>query len=325
MPPYKHLDQDERDRLAVLRSRGVTLEKIGQELGRSASTLSRELERNRPRRGRQDYLPHKAQMRAEDRHRDSHKRMRLKSRVLQFEVEKYLMMGWSPELISGQFRIHRQELPRVSTEAIYQWIYAEAIHLIGTLVRSHRCRRLRKNRGKGKKVIIPHRVSIVERPAAVQDRKEPGHWESDLMIGRGQSPLQDNVERVSRLSKIVKLPNKSAPQSRKALERSLGPLPPSLRRSVTYDNGTENIEHHLLNREIGTRSFFCNPYHSWEKGSVENRNGVIRRFFPKGTNFDTITDEEIQRVEDKINNRPMKCLNFKTPAQVFTSLVALAC
>ena len=324
MTLYQHLNQDERDRLAVLRSRGVTLEKIGQELGRSASTLSRELNRNRPARGRQDYLPHKAHMRAEDRHRDSHKRMRLKSRVLQFEVEKHLQMGWSPELISGQFRTQRPELPRASTEAIYQWIYAEAVHLIGTLVRSHRCRRLRKNRGKGKKVLIPQRISIAERPAAIADRQEPGHWESDLMIGRGKSPLQDNVERVSRLSKIVRLPDKTAHQSRQALERSLGPFPPSLRKSVTYDNGSENTEHHLLNQKIGTCSFFCNPYSSWEKGSVENRNGVIRRFFPKGTNFDTITDEEIQRVEDKINNRPMKCLNFKTPAEVFASLVALA-
>jgi IS30 family transposase len=263
-------------------------------------------------------------MRAEERRRGSHKRMRLKSRVLRFEVEKHLMMGWSPELISGQFRTHRKELPLVSTEAIYQWIYAEATHLIGTLVRSHRCRRLRKNRGKGKKVLIPHRVSIADRPATVQDRKEPGHWESDLMIGRGKSALQNNTERVSRLIKITRVADKTAAQAHKAVARTLTPLPASLRKSVTYDNGTENVEHHILNQEIGTQSFFCNPYHSWEKGSVENKNGVIRRYFPKGTNFDTITDEEIQRVEDKINNRPMKCLNFKTPAEVFASFVALA-
>ena len=321
---YKHLTPEERDRLAVLKSRGLPLREIAEQLGRAASSLCRELKRNRPERGRQDYLPHKAQGRAEDRQRTGHKRMRLKSRVLRFEVEKHLQMDWTPELISGQFKKYRMELPRISPEAIYQWIYAEAPHLIGTLPRSHPRRRMRRFARKGKKVIIPQRISITERPACVQERKEPGHWESDLMIGRGKCALQNNTERVSRFIKIAKVADKTAAQARSAIARALKPLPAHLRRSVTYDNGTENAEHHLLNQEIGSRSFFCEPYHSWEKGTVENKNGVIRRFFPKKTNFDIIADDDIRRVEDHINNRPMKCLNFKTPAQVFTSLVALA-
>jgi IS30 family transposase len=249
--------------------------------------------------------------------------MRLKSRLLRFEVEHHLGLGWTPELISGRFRKYRPELPRISPEAIYQWIYREAPHWIGTLPRSHVKRRKRQFPRKGKKVIIPRRTSITERPACVQQRQEPGHWESDLLIGRGRSALQNNTERVSRFAKIAKVADQTAAKARQAIAQALKPLPAHLRRSLTYDNGTENAEHHLLNREIGTRSFFCEPYHSWEKGTVENKNGVIRRFFPKKTNFDMIPDDEIRRVEDTINNRPMKCLDFKTPAEVFASLVAL--
>ena len=325
MKTYTHLTQTERDHIAVFRNRGLTWRTIGQKLGRDHSALVREWGRNRPRRGPREYLPHKAHQRAEARRRNSHKRMRLKSRVLRFEVEQHLLKGWSPELISGRFKRERSELPSVSAEAIYQWIYEEAPHLIGCLVRSHPRRRLRSHRRKGKKVIIPNRVSIKQRPPHVQDRQEPGHWESDLMIGRGgKTALQTTVERVSRYTRIVKVANKSARNNREGLVGVLKPLPPALRRSITYDNGTENAEHQLVNQEIGTSSFFCEPYHSWEKGTVENRNGVIRRPFPKKTNFDTISDEDIQKVENSINNRPMKCLNFKTPLEVFTSFGALA-
>jgi IS30 family transposase len=324
MKTYTHLTQDERDRIAVLRNRGQTWRDIGLVLGRDHSALIREWNRNRPRRGPREYLPHKAQQRAEFRRENSHKRPRLKSRVLRFEVERHLLLKWSPELIAGRFKRFRPDLPCISAEAIYQWIYTEAPHLIGTLLRSHPRRRRRSHRPKGKKVIIPHRVSIRERPPQAQERREPGHWESDLMIGRGgRSALQTSVERVSRYTKITKVANKTARCCRQALDASLRPLPPHLRRSVTYDNGTENAEHHLLNQELGTHSYFCEPYHSWEKGSVENRNGVIRRPFPKRTNFDTISPSEIQKVEDEINTRPMKCLDYKTPAEVLTSFGAI--
>ncbi len=250
--------------------------------------------------------------------------MRLKSRVLRFEVEQHLLKGWSPEIIAGRFKRQRPELPTISTEAIYQWVYSEAPHLIDCLIRSHPRRRRKRPRQKGKKVIIQQRVSIRERPPQIQSRIEPGHWESDLIIGRGgRAVLQTSVERVSRYTTITKVADKTARRCREALGASLRPLPPHLRRSVTYDNGTENAEHFLLNQEIGTRSFFCDPYHSWEKGSVENRNGVIRRPFPKRTNFDNISEKKVQSVEQSINARPMKCLDYKTPAEVFSSLGAI--
>jgi len=320
---YTHLTKDERDQLAVLTSRGLNLRDIGARLGRSPSTLCRELARHRPSRGCQDYLPHKAQAKAEQQHRESHKRMRLKSRVLRYEVEQHLLKGWTPELIAGQFKEFRLELPVISDEAIYQWIYAEAPHLIDCLPRYHKQRYPRQRGRKFRKTKIPHRVPIQERPAAANTRQEPGHWESDLIVGRGRSGLQNTVERTSRCVRLRRVADKSAFASRQALQSVLAPLPRHLRRSITYDNGSENAEHVLLNEAVHTRSYFCQPYHSWEKGTVENRNGLVRRFFPKRSNFDTIQDHAIQQAEDWINNRPMKCLGFKTPNQVFTSLVAL--
>lgn len=320
---YTHLNEDERDQIAVLMSRGLTLRDVGKQLGRSPGTLCRELARNRPGRGLQDYLPHKAQKRAEKNHRESHKRMRLKTRVLRHEVEQHLMKGWTPELIAGHFRKYRLELPPISTEAIYQWIYAEAAHLIGYLPRSHK-RRYPKQKGRNvRKTKIPQRVPLQERPTAANTRQEPGHWETDLIVGKGRAALQTTVERTSRCVRLRRVDDKSARASRQALVSVLAPLPQDLRRSVTYDNGSENTEHILVNEALRTRSYFCAPYHSWEKGAVENRNGIVRRFFPKRSNFDTISPDSIQRVEDWINSRPMKCLGFKTPHQVFASLVAL--
>lgn len=320
---YKHLRKEERDQLAVLQSRGLNLREIGVRLGRSASTLSRELARNRPRNGRQDYLPHRAQERAEERHREGHKRMRLKSHVLRYEVEQHLQLGWTPELIAGTFRAFRLELPRISTEAIYQWIYAAAPHLIDCLPRSHKQRYPKTKGRKVRKSKILHRVPIQERSALANTRREPGHWESDLIVGRGRTALQNNVERTSRSVRLRHVPDKKAASCRRALQSVLERLPPHLRRSITYDNGSENAEHFLLNEAIQTRSYFCVPYHSWEKGTVENRNGLVRRFFPKRSDFDTIQPHALQQAEDWINNRPMKCLGFKTPNQVFASLVAL--
>lgn len=320
---YKHLTSNERDQLAVLISRGLCLREIGERLGRSASTLSRELSRNRPRGGRQDYLPHKAQARAVAKHSEGHKRMRLKSRVLRYEVEQHLIKGWTPELISGHFRTFRPELPPVNTESIYQWIYAEAPHLIGYLPRSHKERFPRRKGRKTRRTTIPDRVPLDLRSPEANTRKEPGHWESDLMIGRGRAALQNAVERTSRLVRLRRVANKSAKESRQALAQHLAPLPIHLRQSITYDNGTENAEHQLLNQALKTKSFFCAPYHSWEKGTVENRNGVVRRFFHKGCDFDNIPEQQIHNVENWINNRPMKCLGFKSPRQVFDALVAL--
>jgi transposase, IS30 family len=316
MKSYMHLKTHERDRIAIWRSRGLSLREIAKKVGRHYSTLCRELNRNC---GRKGYWPHRAHERALWRRQNTHKRIRLKSRVLRFEVEQMLTKGWSPELIAGRLRRKRSELPSITHEAIYQWIYAERPDLVHYLTRAHP-KRKRRWRLSSRKTRIPDRVSIRQRPERINQRKEPGHWETDLVVGSGKSALQVSVERVSRCTRMRKIPNKSAPESRLALEAIFKPLPPALRRSITYDNGPENTEHQILNQTLGTRSWFCEPYHSWEKAQVENTNGLIRRHIPKRANFDELPESEIQKVEVWLNERPRKVLQFQTPSEVFNAL-----
>jgi len=318
---YKHLTKEERDKLAVLRSRGWKLREISDKLGRNIGTLSRELKRNN---SHGAYLPHKAQERAEKREVEAHKAKRLKTYALQYDIERMVMNGWSPEIVAGKLKRNNGEKAVISHEAIYQWIYVSAPHLIGCLPRAHRSR-YPKHYRRGKGLKIPERVSIAERPKAVETREEPGHWEADLMVSRASKPaLQVCAERSSRLTRIKKVGDQTSAQSRAALSNILKGYPKRMRQSITYDNGSENVEHGELNREIGTRSYFCEPYHSWEKGTVENTNGLIRRFLPKKTDFAKISEERIAEIEIWLNNRPRKCLGFKTPAEVFNGFVALA-
>jgi IS30 family transposase len=313
MKTYRHLSLQERERIAVWRGCGLSLREMASKLGRQPSSLCREINRNRAGNG---YWPTPAHQSAQDRERNSHKRMRLKSQLLRAAVEEMLPKGWSPELIAGRLSREHPEWSRISHEAIYQWIYAERPDLIGYLLRAHP-KRKKRWKTSARKMRIPERVSILQRPTSISRREEPGHWETDLVVGSGRSALQVLVERASRYSKVDKIPNKTAFESRHALQRLLRPLPARLRRSITYDNGPENIEHHLLNRDLSMRSWFCEPYHSWEKGQVENTNGLIRRFVPKRSNLDELSDDQIQKIETWLNDRPRKVLKFKTPNEVF--------
>jgi IS30 family transposase len=152
------------------------------------------------------------------------------------------------------------------------------------------------------------------------ERRRIGHWETDTAVSR-QSPqaLQITVERKTRYARLARLPKKGAREMSIALTRRLSRYPEGLRRSITYDNGSENTEHRRTNQVLGTRSYFCEPFHSWERGTVENTIGLVRRFFPKRTDFATISKNQIQSVERWLNHRPRKCLGFKTPAEVFNA------
>jgi IS30 family transposase len=168
-------------------------------------------------------------------------------------------------------------------------------------------------------------VSIRERPTPANARQEPGHWESDLVVGKGRAALQVSVERKTRYTRLAKTRDKSAQAAHDALRQALHPVPPALRRTITYDNGSENTLHVEVNADLGTRSFFCDPYASWQKGTVENTNGLIRRFLPKGTDLDMIPEAHLAALEQWLNHRPRKCLNFQTPAEAYHALsVALA-
>jgi len=314
---YKHLSAEERDHLAVLKSQDKSLRDIARILKRSPSTLSRELKRNAAPVYTGYYLPHKAQQRADKRNRESHQRQRLKMDVIRKFVEKHIQLGWSPEIIAGRLSLKYPGLS-ISHEAIYQWIYKEALHLISDLVRAHRKRKHRGYSRKHKKSHIPARISIRERPKTVLKRLQIGHWETDTISCRkSYQAAQVSVERKTRYAKLAKLKTKSARAMSIALTRRLSHYPMPVRRSITYDNGPENAEHIRTNKILGTCSYFCEPFHSYERGTVENTIGLVRRHLPKKTNLAKISQDHLNKIESWLNSRPRKCLGFKTPAEVF--------
>ena len=313
---YKHLSKEERDRLAILKGRGHSIRAIAAQLGRSPSTVSRELHRNADHSTSDAYLPHQAQAKADLRWKQSHRRPRLKSSFLRHYVRVNLKRGWSPEQIAGRLR-HEDHAVTVSHEAIYQWIYLEARELIPRLAKAHR-KRLPRRYHRKSRFRIPDRVFIGDRPEHVHTREQPGHWEVDTAYSpHGAAALAVAVERKTRYLRIKNIPRKTAVAFREALVDSLGSYPGHMRMTITYDNGAENTCHGWIDRALGTASYFCEPYHSWEKGSVENSIGLIRRYFPKGTNFSNVSKKQVISVEKRLNNRPRKCLNYQTPAEAF--------
>lgn len=325
---YKQLSCEERDKIAYLRAKGKNITDIARSIERNKGTISRELRRNKSP-VYDVYLANKAHQRAIKRKHLSVQHERIRNPLIRRYVMKKLKAKWSPELIAGRLTAEYPGL-HVSHEAIYQFIYDKEIrkehNLVKYLTRAYKKRRLRTHSHRHKKLHIPHRISIKERPPEVNERKQVGHWEADTIISRKSKPaLGIMLERTSRRIHLAKLPTKASRPFRGAINRRLGRYPKKLRLSITYDNGCENVDHEYTNKVLGTRSYFCEPFHSWEKGSLENAAGIVRRFFPKKTNFALVTKEQVKRVENIINNRPRKCLNYQTPNEVLGSSVALHC
>lgn len=309
MNPYAHLNKEERKILAVLQERGDSLRSIARTLKRSPATVSRELKRNLTQR---HYHPLRAEFLSRLRHEQCHRKERLKNPALRAQVEADIRKRWSPEIIAG--RLAREKGFRViSHEAIYQWIYRDAPHLIRCLPRHHFKRYFRSSRRVNYQ--IPGRRFLSERPFEAQSRQQPGHWEVDLMVGKGTSALKVLVERKTRFTRLSKVCNKTPHASFLTLSRILASIPSPLRISLTYDNGTENALHRELNSRFQTQSFFCRPFSWWEKPTVENTIGLIRWFLPKRSNLDIIPDQKILEIETWLNSRPRKCLKFLTPSE----------
>lgn len=321
---YKQLNAGERDIIAAMKAEGKSLREISKEIGRDPATISRELKRNSPPCYKGYYLSHKAHERAKIRRHETHRRQRLKDDAIRKYVAEMLKAGLSPELAAGRLRRLMPELT-ISHEAIYQWIYSDARELIPCLLRSHRRRKRRGYSRRHKKAHIPCRIAIDERPESIDRRKEMGHWEVDTAVSRQSlAALHVMAERKSRFTMLSKLDRKEARLVRAVMNRRLCKLPKTKRRSFTYDNGSENVEHILVNKTLGSKSYFCRPYHSWEKGTVENTIGLVRRFLPKKTDFASVSKNDIKLIENWLNNRPRKCLDYATPAEVFYASVALA-
>lgn len=316
---YKQLSLEDRDRITELKAGGSSLRAIAGALGRSPSTIAREVGRNSSP-AYALYMSHRANDRAARRKREAAGRPRLKDKETESYVREGLSMGWSPEQIAGRTGMDRPGLS-ISHEAIYQYIYHRGTEgreeLIRCLRRGHRKRKPKGVGRKERRTKIPNRVPIEERPASVEARSRFGHWEGDSLVSRKSlAALNSLVERKSRLLFITRLPRKSAGQTSEAVIHRLGGLPERARRTLTLDNGTENARHEEITGAIGTRCFFARPYASWQRGTNEHMNGLVRWYFPKGTDFGKITDEQVARVESLINNRPRKCLGYKTPLEV---------
>jgi IS30 family transposase len=322
---YRQLSFEERGRIADLRFLEYTVTDIAEALGRSKATISRELKRNSTPAYRR-YVPHRAHDRAVNRKREAGERPRLKSEELVGYVRAKLSEDWSPEIIAGKIG---QDISgaSISHEAIYQYVYHPKTEgregLIACLARGHRKRKKKGTFRKEKKTKIPNRVPITERPVSADNRSRYGHWEGDSLVSRKSvAALNSLLERKSRYLKLTRLEQKTAGLTNAAVIEALGSLPMKARRSLTLDNGTENASHEEITETIGTKCYFADPYASWQKGAVESVNALIRRYFPKGTDFSKITVEQVAWVEARINNRPRKCLGYKTPAEV--AAVALA-
>ncbi len=318
---YGHLNRDERDKIAIWKAEGWSIREIGRRLGRDAGTISRELDRNSAQVNKGYYLSSKAQERAEVRKKVSGYRQKLKNENIRAYVLAHLRIGWSPELIAGRIGKEHAGLT-ISHEAIYQYIYEQAPYLRSYLPRKHRKRWEKGHSRKHQRFLIPHRVSISERSPQVNKRIRFGHWESDTMEGRRSEAAALNVlvERKSRVMRITKMSDRTSATTRSAIIDKLKDLPRRACKSITYDNGHENTEHYKVNRKLKTRSYFCDAYCSWQKGSVEQSIGLVRRFIPKGWDVSTVSLKHIARIEDLLNHRPRKCLDFATPAEVFNKL-----
>lgn len=317
---YIHLSFAEREEISIGLSSGKKITDIAREIGRNVSTLYREINRNNAQINTVQYRANRAQIRADERKKQSHERTRLANKTVQKYVEKNLKKEWTPEIIAGKLPLDKSGF-KTNHESIYLWIYKDRRDLIKYLPRAHRNRQKRSSIKNKRCIRVPDRTMIEHRDPLIETRNEAGHWETDTAVSRqSKAAITATVERKTRYLIAKKIKGKTAKDMHNAVVKSLKKLPQKLRKTITYDNGTENANHKLTDEILKTKAYFCNPYHSWEKGSIENRIGMIRRYFPKKTNWSLITQKQIDKVVKKINTRPMKCLGFKTPEEVFVAL-----
>ncbi len=315
---YTHLTEEERYQIDDLRRDGLNLREIAYKLGRSESTLSRELSRNKGKRG---YRPRQAHLTASKRLTERGKAnvKHVSNAAINYAVQHLKEDQWSPEQIANRIKMDCSE--SISHEAIYQYVLDDKISG-GSLYTHLRCKKKRKKRygasrsARGK---IPNRVGIEKRPAIVEDRNRTGDWEGDTIIGShdGGAVIASMVERKSRFTVLVKAKNKSTACVIGGINDGMRHLS-TLVHTITLDNGKEFSHHEKMANALNADVYFAQPYHSWERGLNENTNGLVRQYFPKKVPFDNISRQELQRVVYKLNNRPRKCLGYKTPFEVFS-------
>jgi len=316
---YTHLNARERYVIHHLTIWGLSDREIGRRLCRHHTTIGREQKRNGSLLG--PYLYELADELAHERRHIARHTKRRSHRGLVDQVLSWLKKDWSPEIITACLiqQYPNDQQMRVSAETIYQWIYKDASEggsLYQHLWRRHK--RRKRQRGGLKRYLIPNRTGIEKRPAGATNRTRYGHWEGDTVEGKkGGGGLATHVERKSRFLVAGVLKDKCAETFTTVTVQCMDWIPKSLRRSNTLDNGSENARHESITNELNMPIYFAEPYSPWQRGTNEQTNGLIRRYFPKGTDFRTVTEEEVEDVVEKINKRPRKCLGYRAPYDVF--------
>jgi IS30 family transposase len=322
---YCHLSADERETLSLGLAHGYSLRAMARILGRAPSTVSHEIARNTTR--GHPYRACTAQRHAAARAHHPRRARKLHDPWLWQYVRRHLAAGCSPEQIAGRLRrlypgdMHK----RLSTETIYVGLYilprgALRSELLAALRQARKARRPRA-RGRDRRGQILNMTPIAERPAEVDTRTVPGHWEGDLLKGtRNGSAVGTLVERTTRLVILAKMNGTDATSARQGFTKKLRHVPALLRKTLTYDRGKEMAEHERLAKRLTIRVYFADPHCPWQRGTNENTNGLLRHYLPKGTDLSGYTQQELNAIAARLNTRPRKCLNFATPREVYAHM-----
>jgi len=308
------LTRAERDRIAQLLERGFDQEEIAASVARDPSTISRERERNST---GGDYLAAQAQVRAEQRRRQPRRR-KMDDPQLNAAVRQRLAQGWSPEQIAGRLRKEHPDDPawHLSPQTIYTWIAADPQRAHWESFLRRRGKRPARRRKPSEN---PARAHIADRPEVIQERSRLGDFEGDTVLGPpGTGGLVTLVDRRSRFTLLAKIPSKEARRVHRKVEQRLRELPQEKRHSLTLDHGTEFARCGRLEKQLGVALYFAEPGCPYQRGTNENTNGLLRQYYPKGTDFREISHHDVRLIENLINHRPRACLKFQTPAEVFT-------
>lgn len=331
----RYLSQDERIEIADLHHAGLSVRKIAAQIGRAASTVSRELRRNSSKGRHGAYRPFEAHRDATVRRARNHKRQVEKNPVLCQLVGELLAQRWSPQQIARHLRAqHPQDRSMwLCHESIYQALYQPGSQLLRPSKvaapfrsplrtgREHRRAQQRVQRRRPR--FEQPMLSVHQRPFEPEDRSQAGHWEGDLIIGKnGRSAIGTLVERQTRTIRLLHLPERDGEALHAALIARMADLPRALIRSITWDQGTEMARHITITTDLGAPIYFCDSHSPWQRGSNENANGLLRQYFPKATELGVHSPEHLRAVEDEINRRPRLVLNDQVPADLFAALLA---
>ena len=329
MQKYRHLTMNEREEISLGLAQGKSLRDIASMLLRSPATISREIRRNSYTYGNYQYRAMVAHPKACRRAHNPRKKRKLdiNEQLRQF-VFDHLDKRWTPEQIAKRLKkLYPMDMNmRISHESIYSYLYlwprGELRKIVLKCLRRHHKYRRVYGKAHRKTHAIQDFISIEERPKEVADRIVPGHWEGDLIMGHNNaSALGVLVERTTRMIFLVRLKDKDAITVRIAFGRKFKHLPDGLKRSLTYDNGQEMAQHKLFTKNTRIQVYFAHPHSPWERGTSENTNDILRQFFPKGINFDKVSLGQINKVQNLVNDRPRKILDFSTPHEAFVKLL----